>query len=68
MVKHVSRSSFVGAHVGVIVFHTLLGAFILFATRKAYRIGLYVAGSLLIALSLFSLAPVVMKTEWRISE
>jgi len=67
MVKQVSRSSFVGAHIGVIVFHILLGAFILFATWKAYRIGLYVAGSLLIVLSFCSLAPVLKKTEWRIS-
>ena len=66
MVKEVSRNAFVGAHVGVIVFHILLAAFIIFATWKSYRIGLYVAGGVLVVLSFWSLAPVLKDTEWHI--
>ena len=68
MIKHVSRETFIAAHVGVIVFHILLAAFIIFATWKSYRIGLYVAGGLLMLLSVMSFAPVLKRAEWQIEE
>ena len=68
MIKHMSRTKFIAGHVGVIVFHILLAAFIIFATWKSYRIGLYVAGGLLMVISVWSFAPIFKRVEWQIEE
>lgn len=68
MAKDVSRKDFLGAHLGVIVFHILLGALIIFAVYKSYHIGLYVAGGLLIVVSFGGLVPVLKDTAWNIKE
>lgn len=71
--KQVSRSAFVGSHVGVIVFHVLLGLIVLFACSKEKLFGfssnnvIKTSAYLLIIVSLLGLVPVVMNYNYNIN-
>ena len=59
----VSKKSFVGAHVAVIVFHIILAMVVLLATWKSSQITLYISGAILLVVSLMSFTPILMPNK-----
>ena len=72
--KNVSKSEFVGGHVGAILFHALLGIFIIWIAWKLSKVRdekyiywIYYASGLNVLISLLGLIPVLSNTEYNIS-